>query len=184
MHRSLAGALLQQDRTGEAFAEFVAALLIDPQDAAAHAGIGRIHLDAGREADAADALRRATNLAPEDSEARYALASALERLGRTEDAAQHFARVAEAQRQMLADRRRALSADVLQEEAALRVTEGRLETAIALYEEALAAGAAPAVYGRLADLYAKVGRALDAGRARAMYEKALLDDRANGSLAQ
>jgi hypothetical protein len=29
------------------------------------------------------------------------------------------------------------------------------------------------VYGRLADLYAKVGRALDAARARALYEQAL-----------
>ena len=59
MHRFLAIALVQQDRTGEAFAEFVAALLIDPRDAEAHAGIGQIHLNAGRHADAVDVLRRA-----------------------------------------------------------------------------------------------------------------------------
>ncbi len=112
MHRLLASTLMQQDRADEALAEFVAVLLIDPLDAAAHAGIGQIHLQAGRDADAVDALRRATDLAPADSETRYALATALERLGRTKEAAQHFARVEQAQRQMLADRRRELSAAV------------------------------------------------------------------------
>ena len=172
MHRFLASALMQQDRAGEALAEFVAVLLIDPLDAAAHAGIGRIHLQAGRDADAVDALRRATDLAPADSETRYALASALERLGRTKEAAQHFARVEQAQRQTLADRRRELSAASLKQEAALRTAEGRFDAAIALYEKALTVDSDPVVYSRLADLYAKVGRALDAARARALYEKA------------
>ena len=184
MHRLLAGALLQQDRADEALAEFVAVLLIDPLDAAAHAGIGQIHLQTGRDADAVDALRRATDLAPADSETRYALASALERLGRTEEAAQHFARVEQAQRQTLADRRRELSAAALKQEAALRTAEGRFDAAIALYEKALAVESDPVVYSRLADLYAKVGRALDAARARALYEKARQADPADRSPAQ
>jgi len=173
MHRFLARTLMEQDRADEALAEFVAALLIDPLDAAAHAGIGQIHLHAGRDADAVAALRRATDLAPADSETRYALASALERLGRSEEAAQHFARVEQAQRQLLTDRRRELSATVLKQEAALHVAEGRFDTAIALYEKALEIEADPVVYSRLADLYTKVGRAQDAVRARALYEKAL-----------
>jgi tetratricopeptide (TPR) repeat protein len=172
MHRSLAGTLMQQDRDDEAVAEFVAALLIDPLDAAAHAGIGQIRLHAGRDADAVDALRRATDLAPGNSETRYALASALERLGRSEEAAQHFARVEQAQRQALADQRRELSVAALKQEAALRTAEGRFDAAIALYEKALTVEADPVVYGRLADLYAKVGRVADAARARALYEKA------------
>ena len=184
MHRLLASTLLQQDRAGEALAEFVAVLLIDPLDAAAHAGIGQIHLQTGRDADAVDALRRATDLAPADSETRYALASALERLGRTEEAAQHFARVEQAQRQMLADRRRELSAASLKQEAALRTAEGRFDTAIALYEKALEIESDPVVYSRLADLYAKVGRAPDAARARALYEKARQGERAGGSPAR
>jgi superkiller protein 3 len=184
MHKFLATALMQQDRTGEAFAEFVAALLIDPQDAEAYAGIGQIHLNAGHDADAVDALRRATDLAPANIDARYALASALERLGRPDEAAQHFSRVAQAQRQMLADRRRTLSSGVLKEEAALRTSEGLFEAAIALYEKALAVEAEPVLYGRLADLYSKVGRALDAARARAIYEHAVTSARANGSAAQ
>ena len=172
MHRLLARTLLVHDRPEEALAEFVAVLLIDPLDAAAHAGIGQIHLQKGRNADAVDALRRATDLAPADSETRYALATALERLGRTQEAAQHFARVEQAQRQALADRRRELSAASLKQEAALRIAEGQFDTAIDLYEKALAVESDPTVYGRLADLYAKVGRALDAARARALYEKA------------
>ena len=182
MHRVLASALVEQDRTGDAFAEFMAALLIDPQDAEAHVGIGRIFLNMGHDDDAVDALRRAADLTPGNVDARYALASALERLGRTEEAAQHFARVEQAQRQALSDRRRTMSLDVLKEEAALRASEGQLEAAIALYEKALVVEAEPAVYGRLTDLYSKVGRPLDAARARAIYEKALHADRADRSV--
>lgn len=172
MHRLLARALQQQDRVEEALAEFVAVLLIDPLDAAAHAGIGRILVQTERDADAVIALQRATDLAPADGETRYALASALERLGRREEAAQHFARVEQAQRQALADRRRELSAATLIQEAALRAAEGQFDSAIALYEKALAVESNPDVYSVLADLYTKVGRAADASRARAMSEQA------------
>jgi protein O-GlcNAc transferase len=176
LHKQLAGSLVQQDRAEEAIVEFVAALLIDPEDAEAHAGIGQIHLNAGRDADAVDALRRATEVAPANHDARYALANALVRLGRTREAAEHFVRVEQAQRQMLADRRRSLSHDVLKEEAALRTAEGRFDAAIALYEKALAVNAAdPSVFGHLASLYSKVGRAPDAARARTMYEKMRAD---------
>ena len=77
----------------------------------------------------------------------------------------------EAQRQALADRRRELSAASLKQEAALRTAEGHFDAAIALYEKALAIESDPVVYSRLADLYAKVGRPLDASRARALSEK-------------
>lgn len=176
LHKHRAGSLVQQDRAGEALVEFVAALLINPEDAEAHTGIGQIHLNAGRDADAVDALTRATEIAPANHDARYALANALVRLGRTQEASEHFVRVEQAQRQMLADRRRSLSHDVLKEEAALRASEGRLDMAIALYEEALTVTADdPSVYGQLAVLYSKVGRAPDAARARAMYEKMRAD---------
>ena len=173
MHKLLAATLMEQDRTGEAFAEFVAALLIDPQDAGAHAGIGRIHLNAGRDADAVDALRRATDLTPGNSAARYALASALERLGRPQEAAQHFAHVEQAQRQMLADRRRTMSSGVLKEEAALRAAEGRFDVAIALYEKALAVDSGASGVRPACGFVSRVGRALDAARAKAIYDKAL-----------
>jgi tetratricopeptide (TPR) repeat protein len=122
-HRQLANVLVQQDRADEALAEFVAVLLIDPADAAAHAGIGQIHLQAGRDAAAVDALRRATDLTPANGETQYTLAVALERLGRTEEAALHFARAEEAQRQTEAERRRELSAAAMKQEEAARAAE-------------------------------------------------------------
>jgi superkiller protein 3 len=181
LHKSLAGALVQQERPEEAVAEFVAALLIDPGDAEAHLGIGQIHLDAGRLVEAVDALGRATDISPRNTDARYALASALVRLGRPDEAAQHFARVEREQRQLLADQRRSLSHDVLKEEGALRAAEGKPDAAIALYEKALTVTPDPAVYGLLADLYAKVGRTEDAARARAIYQKASQNGRVDGS---
>jgi tetratricopeptide (TPR) repeat protein len=171
LHKLLAASLVQDDRVDEGLVEFAAALLINPEDTEAHAGIGQIHLNAGRDAEAVDALLRATEVAPANHDARYALASALVRLGRTEDAAAHFVRVEQAQRQQLAERRRVLTQDVLKEEAALRTAEGKFDAAIALYEQALAVSADAAAYERLAVLYSRVGRAPDAARARAMYEK-------------
>lgn len=181
MHRSLAGALVQQDREDEALAAFIAAILIDPRDAPAYGGIGQVHLNAGRVADAVNVLQRATEIAPANNEARYALATALARLGRTDEAAKHFARVEQEQRQMVVDSRRTLSHDTLKEEAALRVAEGRFETAITLYEKALGVRPDADVYRRLADLYTRVGRASDAARARAMYEKARRTDQSGSA---
>jgi tetratricopeptide (TPR) repeat protein len=171
-HKYLAGALLQHDRVNEAFIEFVAALMIDPLDADAHAGIGRIYLDAGRNADAVEALRRAVEVTPDHIDARYALATALTRLGKRQEAAREFDRVEEAQRRAFAERRRNMSLDVLKEEAALHADEGRYDRAIELYEKAATLGSDPAVYRELAGLYSKLGRIDDAARARAMYEKA------------
>ena len=167
MHKDLAGALLQQDRAEEAFVELIAALLIDPLDAGAHAGIGQIHLNAGRYDEAVTALRRAVELSATYTEARYALATALMRLGNTQEAARELERVEQAQRQMLADRRRNMSLDVLKEEAALRAAEGNYGAAIDLYEKAITLGADPAVHRELAALSLKVGRIDDAARAKA-----------------
>jgi hypothetical protein len=66
----------------------------------------------------------------------------------------------------------------------LRVAEGQLEAAVTLYEKALAVAADPALYDVLAELYDKVGRALDAARARAMYQQALQGGRASESPAR
>ena len=112
-HRLLAGALLLEDRPDDALAEFVAALLIDPRDGDAHLGVGQIYLNAGRNAEAVNALRRATELKPDSIDVEYALATALARLGNGRDAARYFEHVEQVQRQRLADRRRTLSIDAL-----------------------------------------------------------------------
>jgi tetratricopeptide (TPR) repeat protein len=119
-HRLLAGAHLLEDRPDDALAEFAAALRIDSRDAAAHLGVGQIHLNAGRNAEAVDALRRATELNTDSIDAAYALATALTRLGNAREAAPYFERVEQVQRLRLADRRRQLLLDIQREEAALR----------------------------------------------------------------
>jgi tetratricopeptide (TPR) repeat protein len=119
-HRLLAGAHLLEDHPDDALAAFAAALRIDPGDAAAHLGVGQIHLNAGRNAEAVDALRRATELNADSIDAAYALATALTRLGNGREAAPYFERVEQVQRQRLADRRRQLLLDIQREEAARR----------------------------------------------------------------
>ena len=119
----MAAALRQEDRTDEAFAEYVAALLIDPADAAAHAGVGQLYLDDERYDEAADALRRAVDLKESDTPVRHALATALMRAGKTQLAAEEFKRVEDEQRRSLAERRRSMSIAVQKEQGAMRPTD-------------------------------------------------------------
>lgn len=171
VHKYLGGAFLQEDRADDALTELVAALLIDPLDAGAHAGIGQIHLNAARYDEAVTALRRAVELSANYTEARYALATALMRSGKTQEAARELERVEQAQRQMVADRRRTLSLDVLKEEAALRAAEGNYDRAAALWQQTIdQEPGRPANHLGLAAALASAGR-MDA--AIAHYEKAL-----------
>jgi tetratricopeptide (TPR) repeat protein len=84
-HRKLGEALLQHNRSDEALAEFLVALLIDPKSAQTYAGIGQLHLQRGRYVDAAAASRRAVALDPANRGARYSLGAALLRLGQTSE---------------------------------------------------------------------------------------------------
>lgn len=136
-HRLLAGALLLEDRPDDALPEFAAALRIDPRDADAHLGVGQIYLNAGRNPEAVDALRRATELKADSIDAAYALATALTRLGRGREAAPYFEQVERVQRQRQADRRRTLSLDALREEAALRAGEHDHDRAAALWRQVI-----------------------------------------------
>jgi len=171
VHKYLAGALLQQDRADEAFVELVAALLIDPLDADAHAGVGQIHLDAGRYDQAVGALRRAVELSANDAEARYALATALMRLGNTQEAVRELERFEQAQRQMQATRRRGLALGVLKEEAALHAAEGRPDRSASLWQQVVdQEPGRPSNHLGLAAALASAGR-IDA--AIAHYEKAV-----------
>jgi tetratricopeptide (TPR) repeat protein len=108
MHRELAFAYAAQGAVDEAFHELVASLLLNPRDAQTFADIGRLFLDAGRDADALPPLQRALRLAPERYESRYALATALTRLGRSDDAARELAAFERAQREALERQRRGL----------------------------------------------------------------------------
>ena len=110
MHRELAFAYASQGAIDEAFTELVASLLLNPRDAQTFADIGRLFLDSGRDADALPPLNRALMLAPERFETRYAIATALTRLGRTDEAARELAAFERAQREALDRQRRGLAA--------------------------------------------------------------------------
>ena len=109
LHRELAGAYAAAGRIDEAFAELVAALLIDPRDADAMAAAGQLFLDHDRAADAVRVLRRAIEVNPDRVSAHYALAMALSRSGRAEEAARQFERFERLSGQALEHRRREAS---------------------------------------------------------------------------
>ena len=171
VHKRLARALLQQYSGDAAFRELMAALLIDPLDAGAHFGVGQIQLNAGRNQDAEIALRRAVQLSPGYTEARYALATALVRLGRAGEAAQEFDRVEQAQRVEIADRRRALTLATIKEEAALRTADGDYDRAATLWRQAIQLE--PIRPSHHLDLAAVLASAGQIGTAIEQYEMAL-----------
>ena len=118
MHRELAFAYAGQGAVEAAFHELVAALLLNPRDAKTFADIGRLFLDAGQDAEALPPLRRALALAPGMYETRYAIATSLTRLGRTDDAARELAAFERAQREMLDRQRQGLAVPGQDENAA------------------------------------------------------------------
>ena len=81
-----------------------------------------MYVNAGRYDEAVPPLRRALELSPDYPQARYALATALMRLGKTEEATRELERVEQAQRQMLEERRRTMAREVLEEEAKAKAT--------------------------------------------------------------
>jgi len=105
IRRELASACAADDRIEDAFAELVAALLIDPGEASTMVALGQLFLDSGRYADAVTALTRTLQLAPDRFEAHYALGAAMTHLGRTSEAAREFD-LFERARQQMVDKRR------------------------------------------------------------------------------
>src|SRR4029077_12462011 len=115
IRRELAGAYAAHGRADDAFGELLAALLIDSRDGQAHAGIGQLYLDAGRDAEAVTAFNRALELLPDRYETRYGLATAYTRLGRTAEAAREFEVFERVRRRKLDARRLATARECEQE---------------------------------------------------------------------
>jgi len=121
IHKELATVLVAAGRADDGFCELMAALLINRRDAQAHAGIGQLYLDSGRAAEAVMAFNRALELMPDRYETRYALATALARLGHTDEAARQLDLFDRARRETLDRRRRDLATEVGPDDA---VTQG------------------------------------------------------------
>jgi tetratricopeptide (TPR) repeat protein len=109
LHREFAAALVAAGTFEDAFAELVAALLITPDEADVLAAVGQMFLDADRAEDAIAPLRRALAVKPDRHATHYALAIALSRAGRSEEAAREFERFERLNRQALEDRRRIMA---------------------------------------------------------------------------
>jgi tetratricopeptide (TPR) repeat protein len=110
MHRQLGLAYAAQGAVDEAFTELAASLLLNPRSAQDFANIGRVFLDAGRDRDALPPLYRALALAPDRYETRYAIATALTRIGRDAEAARELDAFHQAQRDALERQRKSFDA--------------------------------------------------------------------------
>jgi Flp pilus assembly protein TadD len=124
MRLELANALVAQGNVDDAFVEIVGGLLNDPSSAQLHAGLGQLRLDAGQAEAAIPALARALELSPDRYELRYALATALTRLGRGPEAAAQLELFERVRRELLERRRKTIQQEVEKEEAIRRGLEG------------------------------------------------------------
>ena len=112
IRRELAAAYAAADRPADAFAELVAALLIDPRNADVLAALGQLYLDTDRPADAIPPLTRALQVKRDRYETHYALALALSRVGRTDDAQREFEQFERLSNQALEQRRRTIAGEL------------------------------------------------------------------------
>jgi tetratricopeptide (TPR) repeat protein len=124
MRMELANALVAQGSVDDAFVEIVGGLLTNPSSAPLYAGLGQLHLDAGQPDAAIPALTRALELSPDRYELRYAMATALARLGRGQEAAAQLEQFERVRRALLERRRTTIQQEVEKEEAIRRGMKG------------------------------------------------------------
>jgi tetratricopeptide (TPR) repeat protein len=136
-HQDLGDTYARVGRTDEALAEFAVTLTINPEQAAAYAGAAQIYLGAGQYLESADAARHALELDPAHRQARYALGTALIRLGRSDEGQHELDEFQRTQAQDAAARARVLELGGLRREASVSSASGDHEKAIALLRKAL-----------------------------------------------
>ena len=170
-HNDLGDVYRKQNRDDEALVEFLVATLLDPLDGDAYAAIGQIHLAAGRYRDATEPLRRALTLKPDQAEARYALATALIRLGIDQEGKQQLEIAQRLQMERLEAVRRDYQVNLLRIEAALRTSEGRFDEAARLWQQV--ADREPDVFSTYVSLGKALGKAGQHAPAIDAFERAL-----------
>lgn len=136
-HQDLGDTYLRLGRHDEALAEFAMTLMLATGRAGAYAGMAEVHLKEGRYADAVEASRRALDLDGDHRQARYSLATALLRLGRTEEGQTELAAFQRLQADDAAARARSLELGGLKREASEHSANGDHEKAVALLRRAL-----------------------------------------------
>lgn len=173
-HRERGRALLLDGRQHQALVEFVAALLVGPEDPEAYLGIGQIHLAAAKYPEAVLVLERAVAMKADDAEARYALGTALLRMGQQEAGTKQLAEFHRLQALAVEDQRRRIEVGVMRLEAGVRTREGAHDSAVALWQAIVAAQ--PDVASNHIDLAAALAQSGQLDDAAGQYEKAIALD--------
>ena len=171
-HRALGDALRDVDRDDEAATEYLAALVVDPANAQALTALAASDLQRQQFEDAVAAASRAVSLNAENKEAQYTLATALVRVGRTEEGAAALRAFQRLQDTEMARDRRVYALNALRRGASLALQRGDAAEAVTRLQDAVELspndaslhadiGAALLKTGRAADAVAHFQRALE-----------------------
>jgi tetratricopeptide (TPR) repeat protein len=128
----------KQGRQDQAFAELATAAWLDPDDPLTFVALGYGLMADHRDADAVAALERAVTLQPDLREARYALAQALMRASRREDAQRHLLEFERQRTEARARERRILDIDEARGEAARKSAAGQHREAVETWKKVIA----------------------------------------------
>ena len=170
-HSERGRALLQLERPAAAFVELAAALLADAGDYDSYVALGQIHLDAGRYEQAARLLKRAVAIRPDEPEGHVALATALVRAGRPDEAASQREAYARLQAAAFDKQRHNIELSTSRFEASDLAARRQFDRAVAAWTRIVADGPGGADdYAALAAALAEVGQL---EKAVAQYDKAL-----------
>ena len=158
-HRDLASVYTKQGRQDEAFAELAIATWLDPDDALTFVALGHSLMADRRDEDAVAALERAVMLQSDLREARYALAQALTRASRPEEARRHLQEFERQRTEAVARERRDLDLAAAKSDAALKSAAGQHLQAVEIRKKVIALEPNVAQnYLDLAEALAKAGR--------------------------
>jgi tetratricopeptide (TPR) repeat protein len=136
-HRERGRALLDLGRADAAFVELAAALLVDAKDYESYVTLGQIHLDAGRYPQAIRLLTRAVAIEPDEPQGHYALAAALARSGRGDEASPHLDTFAKLQTLALEKRRHGIELSTARLDAGALTEKGQFDRAVVAWTRIL-----------------------------------------------
>ena len=158
-HRDLASVYVKQGRQDEAFAELAIAAWLDPDDPLTFVTLGHSLMADQRDEDAVAALERAVSLQPNPREARYALAQALTRASRRDDAQRHLVEFERQRAEAVVRERQAIELAALKSDAVAKSAAGQHRQAIVILESVIAREPDVAQnYLDLAEALVKAGR--------------------------
>lgn len=136
-HRDLAGIYMKEGRPTEAFPELAIAAWLDPGDQLTFLMLGQTLMADRRNEDAVTVLERAVSLQPDLREARYALAQALTRASRRDDAERHLAEFERQRKEAAAREQRDIDIAAAKSDAAAKSAAGQHRQAVEVWERVI-----------------------------------------------